>query len=131
MNELDQFVKHQLKIKYYLRYADDFVLLNSNKENLYQYTSILVPFLENNLKLELHPEKIILRKLEWGIDFLGYVVLPHYILSRTKTKQRMFKKVREKINHENFNQSVQSYVGYLEHASSYIVMQKLKNQIWL
>ena len=126
LNELDQFVKHELKVKYYLRYADDFVILSRNRNEFHQYTGILVSFLRDNLKLELHPKKIIVRRLDWGIDFLGYVVLPDYILPRTKTKRRIFKKLKEKISSENFNQSLQSYLGYLKHAESYKITQELK-----
>lgn len=122
MNELDQFVKHKLKIKHYLRYADDFIILGSDKKQVYQYTGILGDFLKVNLKLDLHPRKIILRKLSWGIDFCGYVVLPHYILPRTKTKRRILKKVSK----ENvFKQPLQSYLGYLKHAESYKVQSEL------
>ena len=130
LNELDQFVKHKLKIKYYLRYADDFLILSETKNYLLQYINELKKYLVNELELELHPKKIISRKLNWGIDFLGYIVLPHYILPRTKTKKRMFKKLKQKIDSENFNQSLQSYLGYLGHASSYKIQQKLKNQVW-
>lgn len=131
MNELDQFIKHRLKVKYYLRYADDFVILSPDKKNFDFYISSIKEFLITKLKLELHPKKIIIRKLEWGIDFLGYIVLPHYILPRTKTKKRLFKKLKEKIGEENFGQSLQSYLGYLSHSSSFKLTQKLKNQIWL
>lgn len=128
MNELDQFVKQKLKIKYYIRYADDFIILDSNKDNLYKYTSILVNFLDENLKLELHPNKIILRKLSWGIDFLGYIVLPHYILPRTKTKKRIIKRIlKERIS----NQSLQSYLGYLKHANTYRLRENLKAHNWI
>ena len=116
MNELDQFVKHQLRNKYYLRYADDFVmLLNSNDLN--QWIKPTELFLQEKLKLQLHPKKIILRKLNWGIDFLGYIVLPHYVLPRTKTKMRLLKRLNEK--------NLQSYLGYLKHANTY----KLRSEI--
>ncbi len=131
MNELDQFIKHKLRVKYYLRYADDFVLLGSSKKELENRILPISKFLEEELKLELHPNKIIFRKLEWGIDFLGYVILPHYILPRTKTKKRVFEKLKIKINDENFNQSLQSYLGYFSHAKSFKLTQKLKNQIWM
>ncbi len=131
MNELDQFIKHQLKIKYYLRYADDFVILSESRGALEKLVDPVAEFLKNRLKLELHPNKIIFRKLDWGIDFLGYIVLPHYILPRTKTKKRIFTKLKAKIGSENFNQSLQSYLGYLQHANSFKVTQQLKNQIWL
>ena len=64
-------------------------------------------------------------ELSWGIDLCGYIVLPHYILPRTKTKRRMFRKIEEKRDDPNFNQTLASYLGYLSHASTY----KLKRQI--
>lgn len=130
MNELDQFAKHKLKTKYYLRYADDFLILSTDKKLLQSYVNSAEEFLRTCLKLELHPKKIILRKLEWGIDFLGYVILPFYCLARTKTKKRVFQKLKEKKESSNFNQTLQSYLGYLSHANSYKLTQKLKNQIW-
>ncbi len=130
LNELDQFIKHKLKIKYYLRYADDFLLLSPDKNYLYQYIDTLKIYLKNYLKLQLHPEKVFIRKLEWGIDFLGYIVLPHYTLPRTKTRRRMFKKLKEKISTDSFNQALQSYLGYLQHANSFELTQSLKNRVW-
>ncbi len=128
MNELDQFVKHTLKLKYYLRYADDFVILSTNKKSLERLITPLESFLKLRLKLDLHPNKIIFRKLSWGIDMLGYNVLPHYILPRRKTVKRMFKKIAEKSGSESFNQTLASYLGYLSHANAYELSQKLKNQ---
>ncbi len=140
LNELDQYVKHKLGIRYYLRYADDFLILSEDNESYKTegrklcLSRLLVPlekFLKTNLNLELHPKKIIFRKLNWGIDFLGYIILPHYILPRTKTKQRIFKKLKTKINSPTVNQSLQSYLGYLNHASSYKLSREIKNLIWL
>lgn len=131
LNELDQFVKQDLRLKYYIRYADDFVLLSASKSKLEDYVNTIEKFLKENLKMELHPKKIIFRRLDWGIDFLGYVVLSYYVLPRTKTKKRLFKKLKNKISKDNFNESLQSYLGYLSHANSYKLRQKLKNQIWL
>lgn len=131
LNELDQFIKHKLKIKYYLRYSDDFIILSNDIIYLERLIPEIEKFLVQNLKLSLHERKIIVRKYTQGIDFLGYIVLPHYILPRTKTKKRMFKKLKEKINDFNFNQALQSYFGYLSHANSHNLTQRLKNQIWL
>lgn len=130
LNELDQFVKHKLRTRCYIRYADDFLFLSRKKEFLYEHIDKLKQFLSNELKLELHPDKIIFRRAEWGIDFLGYVVLPHYVLPRTKTKRRVFKKLKENINSSSFEQSFQSYLGYLKHADAYRITQRLKNQVW-
>lgn len=127
LNELDQFIKHNLKIKHYLRYADDFLLLDEDRNNLYRCIDTLKQFLKKALHLELHPKKIILRKLNWGIDFCGYIVLPHFILPRTKTKRRILNKV---VKSSVSNQSLQSYLGYFSHAESYKLAQDLKNQLW-
>lgn len=69
MNKLDQFMKHKLKIKHYLRYADDFIILGSNRGSLCQCINTLKQFLSEQLQLELHPDKILVRRLQWGIDF--------------------------------------------------------------
>jgi len=111
LNELDQFIKHKLKVKNYLRYCDDFIILDSNKNNLEKIIPRLSAFLQSNLKLTLHPNKIIIRKLKQGIDFLGYVILPRYRVLRTKTKRRMLRR----INPGN----ITSYLGLLEHCRSY------------
>jgi retron-type reverse transcriptase len=126
MNELDQFIKHKLNIKYYLRYADDFVILSENKNCLEDLILKISDFLESNLKLSLHENKVIIDKYTQGIDFLGYIVLPYVILPRTKTKRRMFRKLKEKINSSDFNQSLQSYLGYLSHANSYNLTREVE-----
>ncbi len=130
LNEFDQFVKHKLKAKHYLRYADDFLILSEDKSSLEDLITKIDYFLKTELKLNLHEKKVIIRKYTWGIDFLGYIVLPYYILPRTKTKRRVFKKLREKTDSPNFNQSLQSYIGYLSHANAYILTNNLKNQAW-
>jgi len=124
LNELDQFIKNKFKIKYYLRYCDDFIILSRNKE----YLLILIPFIQDflqvNLRLSLHPDKIILRKYSQGFDFLGYVVLPHHRVLRTKTKRRILKRIkREKISEQN----LQSYFGVLKHCNGYKIKQNLLN----
>lgn len=133
LNELDQFIKHKLKVKYYLRYCDDFIILGENKEHLMGLIPLVGNFLKDELKLTLHSDKIIIRKHHQGIDFVGYVSLPHYRVLRTKTKRRVFKKLEKKyqdlqnglILEESFNQCSQSYLGILKHCQGY----KIKNKI--
>ena len=137
LNELDQFAKHKLRIKYYLRYCDDFVILGENKEDLAELVCLIDNFLKERLKLNLHSNKIIIKKYHQGVDFLGYVVLPHYRVLRTKTKQRMFKKIKKKyydlqnglISEKLFNQSLQSYLGVLRHCKGHRIEKKLFNYI--
>jgi len=118
LNEFDQFVKHRLKAKYYLRYTDDFLILSRNKEYLENLIAPIQNFLKNRLNLLLHPDKIMIRKYNQGIDFLGYVTLPYYRVLRTKTKQRMLKKVNQK--------NIQSYLGILKHCCGYKLERKLR-----
>lgn len=133
LNELDQFIKHKLKEKYYLRYCDDFIILSEDKTYAEDMIYVISEFLGRDLKLELHPDKIIIRKARRGVDFLGYVVLPYHRILRTKTKRRILKKIacKEKdlenglISEKSFNQNLQSYLGILKHCRGY----KIENQI--
>lgn len=134
LNELDQFVKHKLKEKYYLRYCDDFIILGENKRHLENIIFPIGRFIKEKLKLDLHPDKIILRKYRQGFDFLGYVVLPHHRVLRTKTKKRILRKIREKkfllreelISEKSFDQSLQSYLGILKHCRGYGILKKVR-----
>ncbi len=133
LDKLDQFIKHRLKIRDYFRYADDFVIVHPEKEFLQATLPRIQEFLQEELLLELHPGKVSIRKFIQGVDFLGYVVLPHYIVLRTKTKKRMLKKIRLRkqqfdqglITEESFNQSLQSYLGILKHCQGYKIKCRL------
>jgi retron-type reverse transcriptase len=138
MNELDQFAKHELKIKHYARYTDDFVIVSHNREYLSTLLKPISSFLEQRLALKLHPRKVTIRKCKQGIDFLGYIAFPHYRTLRTKTKKRIFKKLRERVreyeagarSEESLNQCLHSYLGVLSHADTYELEQELMNQFW-
>lgn len=121
LNELDQFVKQNLKQKFYLRYCDDFIILHQDKECLLNLLTIISDFLSEKLELKIHPHKIILRKLNQGIDFLGYVVRPHHIVLRTKTKKRILRLVNEK--------NLSSYLGVCGHANTFRLRQVLLSKI--
>lgn len=131
LDPLDKFVKHKLKAKYYLRYADDFMILTESKDVLQGYLTAIDKFLSDKLKLSLHPDKISFRKLNWGLDFVGYVAHPKFNLPRKKTVKRMFSKL-EKIRANNpnkFHKSMQSYLGYLRYANSHALASRLKQKI--
>ena len=121
LNELDQFAKHVLKIKYYLRYCDDFVLLSKNRRELMLAVNKVTHFLESNLKLSLHPNKIIFRTYNQGIYFLGYVVRPYCITLRTKTKRRILPRVNKR-NHA-------SYQGVLKHCNGYKIKKIIETKL--
>jgi hypothetical protein len=114
---------------------DDFVVVADNEQYLIDLLKPVSDFLGEHLKLSLHPNKVSVHKLHNGVDYLGYVVLPHYKRLRTKTRRRVYKglvrKVREsKSNSETAEQSLNSYLGALSHASEYKVSEDLKNLYW-
>lgn len=93
MNEFDHFVKHRLKVKYYIRYADDFVILSHNRAELERLFPQIQRFLHERLKLSLHPEKVSIKTLSSGMNFLGWVHFPDHRVLRTTTKRRMFRRL--------------------------------------
>lgn len=115
MNEFDQFVKHSLKIRHYIRYADDFVFLSRDREYLISLLPQIAVFLKNRLHLELHPDKVSIATLASGIDFLGWVHFPQHRVLRTTAKRRMFRALAEYPKEAR----VLSYLGMLSHGNAY------------
>lgn len=114
MNEFDQFVKHRLKAKQYIRYADDFVILDVSKCHLENMLSRIGEFLLGRLHLQLHPGKVSIETFASGIDFLGWVHFPGHRVLRTSTKRRMFARLRG----SNNEASRESYRGLLKHGNA-------------
>jgi len=127
MNVFDQWVKHRLKIKRYIRYADDFVFFSRDKRQLHSLIEPVGEFLFQTLGLTLHPKKIIKKSLSSGMDFLGWVHLTHYKKLRCKTRKRMFRKIADDPRDEVF----QSYLGLLGHGNTYKIEKELRNLYWL
>jgi RNA-directed DNA polymerase len=115
MNDFDHFVKRVLKAEYYIRYADDFVIVDADKGLLQNYIPRISKFLENRLRLSLHPKKISVQTFASGVDFLGWVHFQHHRVLRTSTKRRMFKKLCKSKKDE----SVTSYQGLISHGNTF------------
>jgi hypothetical protein len=79
LNGLDHFVKHELRVKGYIRYMDDLLLLGPDSATLLQWRDAIALYLRGNLRLSLHPDKELLSKTGQGIAYLGYRVYPHYL----------------------------------------------------
>ena len=122
MDSFDQYMKHRIKAKYYIRYADDFVMMSVGKEELEEILVRIRFFLKDNLKLDLHPDKVFIKTFSSGVDFLGWINFPHHRVLRTVTKRRMFKNLRNNSNRE----SIQSYLGMLSHGNTYKLKSKLR-----
>ncbi len=122
MNEFDHFMKREMKAKYYIRYADDFVILSENKAHLEDLLPKIAQFLETNLKLSLHPDKVFIKTLVSGVDFLGWVHFPCHQVLRTATKRRMWKRLAEV---EGKMEVVHSYLGLLSHGNAVILSNEI------
>lgn len=120
MNEFDQYVKHKLKAKHYIRYADDFVFLSEDKKLLENILKEISTFLNENLKLSLHPDKVFIKTLASGVDFLGWVHFPDHSVLRTVAKRRMLKRIVEV---EGKEETVQSYLGLLTHGNAHKIQK--------
>lgn len=127
MNEFDQFVKHRLRQKYYVRYADDFVFLSESRSELLFLIPKISKFLAEQLCLKLHPKKIFLRTLHSGVDFLGWVHFPYHSLPRATTRLRISR--RSGIGMEPA--TLQSYLGLLQHGDAFGLQQEIENDAWL
>jgi len=84
LNGLDQFVKHRLKCRFYMRYVDDFILADPSRETLLGWKQKTVAFLDSELRLALNPRRSKLQPVQDGADFLGYIIRPDYILIRNR-----------------------------------------------
>lgn len=137
LNELDQFVKHQLKAQWYVRYVDDFVLLHPDPAQLLAWRSQIDAFLAERLSLKLkalaepHP-------LQQGTDFLGYVTRPFYRLARRRVVKRLqtclhtFERQHVRahvlnlppVARERLRAQLSSFTGHLRHANSQRLWQR-------
>ena len=114
MSEFDQFVKRTLKAKYYIRYADDFVLMHEGRQKLFEFLPAVERFLRQNVKLTLHPGKVSIATFASGVDFLGWLHFPDHRVLRTATKRRMFARTKDCTN----KNVIDSYRGFLKHGNA-------------
>lgn len=121
MNEFDQLVKHHLKAKYYIRYADDFVFMSEDRKYLEGLLDQIQKFLRDKLKLKLHPDKVYIKTFSSGLDFLGWVHFTDHRVLRRATRRRLRRRLKENPKPE----VMQSYLGLLRRGNT----QKIINII--
>ncbi|MEI8223801.1 MAG: reverse transcriptase/maturase family protein [bacterium] len=115
MHEFDMFVKQELRVKYYLRYADDFAVLSDDRKYLEEILIKMEEFLKTKLKLSLHEDKVYIKTYATGVDFLGWVHFPYHRQIRTTTKHKVVRNLKGYPKPE----TVSSYRGLLEHGDTY------------
>jgi len=134
LNELDYFVKHKLKAKYYIRYVDDFVILHSSKEQLEIWKKDIEKFLMENLRLELHSQKSKIISISRGVDFVGFRNFYYHKLLRKRNIRKMFLKVKMyksgEISKAEILNSFQGWNAYAKWADSFNLRRNIVKKIY-
>lgn len=136
MNRFDHFIKHDLGIRYYGRYVDDFILVHRDKDYLNSLIPLIKTTLHDRLKLTLHPDKIYLQHYSKGVQFLGAIIKPQriYIANRTKgnfytaiEKQNALVKDRKpgKEQQAAFLSTMNSYLGIMKHYKTHKLRKRM------
>ena len=141
MNDLDHFVKKDLKLKYYGRYVDDMLFVHNDKSYLKSIIPRLHEFLNSELKLNIHPNKIVLKSIDKGIPFLGQIINPHCSYISNRTKNNFYQAIQE-VNKLmavvpqfswkqlcDIRAKINSYLGYMQHANSYKLRKSMLRKL--
>jgi RNA-directed DNA polymerase len=132
LNEVDQYIKHKLKIKYYFRYMDDSVIFVKTKDEAIQALDKIRDFLKVNLELELN-DKTQIFKSKQGINFCGYKINEYRLKLRDRGKKAIKKKVKylkEEVKKGNISSKEASrficgHLGYMKYANTRNLEEKL------
>jgi len=116
LDALDQHVKHRLRVRHYIRYVDDFILLHESPQQLNAWRADIEAFVERKLHIRVNPAKTILQPIERGIDFVGHVIKPWRRTIRRRTFHEALSRIRDHDAADLF-QSANSYFGLLRQAT--------------
>ncbi len=133
LNELDQFVKQQLKVKYYLRYVDDFIILHPSPLFLGECKQKIHDFLHQKLALNLHSDKSKIICLSRGVHFLGFKVFLHHKLIKKKNMLHFYRKCDEKsaaykerkIQYDSIYDFMEGWIAYVKNANTFKARKKI------
>jgi hypothetical protein len=129
LNELDQYAKHVLKIKYYARYVDDIVAIDSDAHKLHTDYVKMNTFIFEKLGIQFHPNKKEINKIENGVNFVGFIIKPYCCYVRRSTIQNCYQKIKNKTDLAELYPTVNSYFGMLRHTNSYKERLKLAKKL--
>ncbi|ALQ01447.1 RNA-directed DNA polymerase [Pseudomonas brassicacearum] len=115
LNALDQFAKHRLGAKHYIRYVDDFVFLHESPQQLNAWLAAVEAFLPR-LGAKLNPKKTILQPVDRGVDFVGHVIKPWRRTTRKRSLAQALKRTAA-APAEDLRETANSYFGLLSQAS--------------
>ncbi len=137
LNELDYFVKHKLRVRFYIRYVDDFVIMHRSREKLMDYKNKIDEFLVNKLALVLHPEKSKIFPLYKGTTFLGLKLFAYHLVIRKKNIRKFMKKLnkmdkkynQDLISYDKIYDCLEGWFAYSKHADMYKFRNNLMAQL--
>ena len=129
LNELDQFVKHGLRVRHYLRYMDDFLILGPRKTELHSLGAAVVRFLRDRLRLRVDPRKMLVRPVASSVSFLGYRCYATHRLLRTSTVRRFVRRVRGAGPQGPSAEQIRSWLDYASYARSRQICSKLRRRL--
>ncbi|MEW6525099.1 MAG: reverse transcriptase/maturase family protein [Spirochaetota bacterium] len=127
LHELDFYVKHQLKLKYYIRYMDDFVVFDNNYQSLIKIKDSIRDFLQNHLLLNLKEEKSKIHETKNGVDYCGFRCYPSHAVVKKETRIRNYKRITQLANGlknniitpDDFLNSLTSIIGHSMYSRNY------------
>ena len=126
MNEIDQMIKHKLKVKYYVRYLDDSVIIVQTKEEARKCLKEITKFLEEKLQLKLNKKTQIFKGRQ-GVNFCGYKINEYRLKIRDKGKRKLKKKIKYlKYEIRNGRMSSKEAKKYLSGHLGYIKIANVK-----
>jgi len=138
LDQLDHFIKDDLGVKFYTRYMDDWIILESNKKRLWKILDSATDFLTSELGLRLNPKTSIFPAAR-GVDFCGYRIWATHLLPRKRNVKRARKRfnkfsklyARNQIVLEEIRASVMSFLGYMKHCNGYQTTSHILNNFVL
>lgn len=133
LNELDQYAKHQLKLKYYFRYMDDIIVMVKTKKEAIQKLQLIRIYLKEKLELELNSKTQIFKSTQ-GVNFCGYKINEYRLKIRTRGKRKLKNKIKKlkyeirtnKIDTPNAYKFLAGHFGYIDIAN----VKNLKEKIF-
>jgi len=127
LDDLDKFIKYKLWCKYYWRYVDDFVMIDTDKQKLLSIIPVIKNFLNDNLCLILHPKKIYFQHYSKWVQFLGAFIKPYRSYIRKRTIWKFNNKIDLILSNdlEKWLSAINSYLGLCKHHKSFKIRKRI------
>jgi len=137
LNELDQYVKHELKMRCYIRYMDDMLIFDDDKTKLKSILTDIKYYINTHLNINVNNKTGIL-PIDSGVEFLGYMNYRTHRRIKSQKRKRLLRYIRKldneyrsgDIDFENYKQRIQSIIGHLSRGSNYELIDRVKKYVF-